>query len=281
MKLGAALRLEWLTDLGAVRELSQGLDEEGFDYISTASHILTAAPGRFPDYPAYASSIPYRELLVFYTYLAMCTRRIHLRTDILILPLYPTALIARQAADLSEISGGRFELGVGISWNQAEYDALGQDLNTRAERFEEQLEVLRLLWSQPRVTFHGAHHDIDDLGLGRLPSAPIPLWIGQGSAASPLRRVARLGDGWMPNVDPVPHIGALRDAVRDAGRPLDAVAIAGRVTATGNPEDWLASATRLRDAGGTDLTIWPPADASPDEGLDAMSRARAAIAPAA
>jgi len=280
MKLGATLRLEWLTDLGAVRAVAQGLDEAGFDYVTCASHILTAAPGRYPDYPAYASSIPYRELLVFFTYLATCTRRIRMRTDILILPLYPTALIARQAADLSEISNGRFELGVGISWNEAEYNALGQDLRARAARFEEQLEVLRLLWTQPRVTFHGAHHDFDDLGLGRLPAAPIPLWIGQGPTEKLLGRVARLGDGWMPNIDPVPHIGELRAAVRAAGRPQDAVAIAGRVTASGEPQDWVATATRLREAGGTNLTIWPPGDASPEAGLAAMIAGREAIASA-
>ncbi len=278
MKLGAALGLHWLTDLGAVREVAQGLDEAGFDYLSCASHILTAAPERYPDMPNYAYCIPYRELLVFYTYLAACTKAIHMRTDILILPLYPTGLIARQAADLSEISGGRFQLGVGISWNEAEYNALGQDIHTRGAHFEEQLEVLRLLWTEPRITFHGAHHDFDDLGLGRLPNAPIPLWIGQAPKAKLLRRVARLGDGWMPNVDPVPHIEELRGYVLEAGRPQDAVAIAGRVTATGDPEEWVATATRLSEAGGTDLTIWPPPGASAGDGLAAMLAAHEVIA---
>jgi probable F420-dependent oxidoreductase len=278
VRLGASLALDWLPNLGAVRELTQGLDEAGFDYVSCASHIVTSAPGRYPDLPDYAYSFPYRELLVLFTDLAAHTRTIHLRSDILILPLYPTALIARMAADLSELSGGRLELGVGISWNESEYNALGQDVHRRGARFEEQLEVLRLLWTEPRITFHGAHHDFDDLGLGRLPTAPIPLWIGQGPKLLP--RVARLGDGWMPNVDPVPHIEELRRHVLEAGRPPDAVAIAGRVTATGEPRDWVATATRLSAAGGTDLTIWPPAGASPQEGLSAMLAARDAIAAA-
>jgi probable F420-dependent oxidoreductase len=277
VKLGAALALDWLTDLGAVREVAQGLDEAGFDYISCASHILTAAPGRYPRYPAYASSIPYRELLVFFTHLAGCTKRIHLRTDILILPLYPTALIARQAADLSEISDGRFELGVGISWNEAEYDALGQNLHERAARFEEQLEVLRLLWTEPRITFHGAHHHFDDLGLGRLPEAPVPIWVGCGAQPTLLRRVARLADGWMPNVDPVPHIGQLRDCVREAGRPPDAVGVCARVTAAGDPREWVQTATRLREAGGTGLTVWPATGASSQDALAAMLTTREAI----
>jgi probable F420-dependent oxidoreductase len=278
VKLGASLALDWLDDLTMARTVTQTLDDAGFDYVSCASHILTAAPERYPDMPPYAYSFAYRELLVLFTHLAACTRSIHLRTDILILPLYPTALIARQAADLSEMSGGRFELGVGISWNEAEYAALGQDLGRRAARFEEQLEVLRLLWTTPRVTFRSEHHDFDDLGLGRLPAAAIPLWIGCGTKQTLLRRVARLGDGWMPNVDPVPHIDELRSYVVEAGRPPDAVAVAGRVTAAGDPDDWLATATRLSDAGGTDLTIWPPKGASPQEGLAAMLAAHEVIA---
>jgi probable F420-dependent oxidoreductase len=280
VKLGAALALDWLPDLGAVREVTQSLDAAGFAYISCASHILTSAPERYPDMPAYAYAIPYRELLVLYAHLATCTRTIHLRTDILILPLYPTALIARQAADLSEISGGRFELGVGISWQEAEYAALGQQLHRRAARFEEQLEVLHLLWTVPRITFHGAFHDFDDLGLGRLPTAPIPLWIGCAPTEKLLRRVARLGDGWMPNVDPVPHIDDLRGHVLEAGRRHDAVGIAGRLTASGDPQQWMATAARLSEAGATDLTIWPPPGESPQDALAAMLAARDMIAAA-
>ena len=280
MKLGASLALDWLTDLGVVREVTQALEEAGVDYVSCASHVVTSAPDRYPDLPAYAYSYPYRELLVFFTDLAAHTKTIHLRTDILILPLYPTALIARMAADLSEMSGGRLELGVGISWNESEYNALGQDVHKRGARFEEQLEVLRRLWTEPRISYQGAHHDFDDLGLGAPPAQPIPLWIGQGPKEKLLRRVARLGDGWLPNIDPVPHIEELRRYVREAGRPEDAVGIAGRVTATGDPEEWVATAKRLSDAGGTDLTIWPPSGASPKDGLAAMLAAHAAIASA-
>lgn len=278
MKLGAALSLDWLDDLGEVRALAQDLDGGGFDYISCASHILTAAPERYPHMPPYAYAFAYRELLVFYTYLAACTESIHLRTDILILPLYPTALIARQAADLCEMSGGRFELGVGISWNAAEYAALGRELAGRGERFAEQLEVLRLLWTTPRITFHGEFHDFDDLGLGRLPAEPIPLWIGCGAQEPLLRRVARLGDGWMPNIDPVPHIGELRRHVLEAGRPVDAVAVGGRLTASGDRGEWTEAAARMSEAGVTDLTIWPPKGAGPREALAAMAAAREAVA---
>lgn len=278
MKLGAAIALEWLTDLGKLRDAARALEDGGVDYLSLASHIVSAAPGRWPDHPDYAYSYRYRELLVLFTYLAGGTKKIHFRSDILILPLYPTMLIARMAADLSDISGGRLELGVGISWNKVEYTALGQDVHRRAERFEEQLELLRLLWTQPRVTYQGRHHEIDDLGLAALPSAPIPLWIGCGHEEKLLRRVARFGDGWMPNRDPIPHIGTLRGHVHAAGRAEGAVAVAGRVKAIGTPDQWVAAATEFRKAGGTDLTIWPPPGAPIADGVAAMLSACKVIA---
>ncbi len=277
MRLGATIALDWLADLGAVREVAQGLDEAGFDVATTAGHVLTAAPGRYPDRPETTYAIPYRDPFVLYTHLAQITRRIAFRSGIMILPLYPTALVARQAADASELTGGRFELGVGISWQEAEYVALGQDVHRRGARFAEQLEVLRLLWREPRVTFHGAFHDFDDLGLGKLPPAPIPLWIGCQVQERLLRRVARLGDGWMPVVDPVPHLDELRGYIHEEGRDPAEVGVAGRITATGDPGAWAAEAARLRDAGVSDLTIGPPPGAGPADGLAAMIAAREAV----
>ena len=277
MKLGGTIALDWLADLGAVREVAQGLDGAGFDFASSAGHVLSAASGRYPDRPEMTYALPYRDPFVLYTHLASCTRSIRLRTGIMILPLYPTALVARQAADAAEIMGGRLELGVGISWQEAEYEALGQDVHRRGARLEEQIEVLRLMWTAPRITFHGRHHDIDDLGLGTVPSFAIPIWIGCQVQEKLLRRVARLADGWMPVVDPVPHLDELRGYIREAGRDPSAVAVAGRITAAGEPEAWVAEAARLRDGGVTDLTISAPAGAAPQEGLAAMLAARAAI----
>ena len=277
MRLGGALAIDWLADLGAVREVTQGLDAAGFEFVSSAGHVLTAAPGRYPDRPEVTYAVPYRDLFVLFTHLAASTRAIYFRTAIMILPLYPTALVARQAADVSMITGGRLELGVGISWQAAEYEALGQDLHTRGARLEEQIELLRLLWTQPRVSFHGRHHHIDDLGLGQLPQPPIPIWIGCSPQERLLRRVARLGDGWMPIVDPTPHIEALRSYVREAGRNVDSVGIAGRVMASGDVDAAAAEAARMRTAGVTDLTILPPLGASANEGLAALLAAHAAI----
>jgi len=277
VRLGGTIALDWLADLGAVREVAQGLDDAGFDFASTAGHVLSAPSGRYPDRPEATYALPYRDPFVLYTHLAACTRTIRFRTGIMILPLYPTALVARQAADASEIMGGRLELGVGISWQEAEYVALGQDVHRRGARLEEQIEVLRLLWSAPSVSFHGRHHDIDNLGLGRVPAWPIPIWIGCQAQSPLLRRVARHADGWMPIVDPVAHLDELRGYVREAGRDPAAVGVAGRLTASGEAEAWVAEAARLREAGVGDLTISPPPGSSPEEGLAAMVAAREAI----
>jgi probable F420-dependent oxidoreductase len=226
-------------------------------------------------------AVPYRDPFVLFTHLAATTRSIHFRTAILILPLYPTALVARQAADLSLISGGRFELGVSVSWNEAEYAALGQDVHTRGRRLEEQLTVLRLFWSEPLVTFHGAFHSIDALGLGELPAHPIPIWVGHFPQAPLLRRVARLGDGWLPIVDPSPHIEELRGYVREAGRDPDTFGIAARLdTTAGGPEDWVAEVERFRAAGATEITLNPPAGANATDGVTAMIATKDAIASA-
>jgi probable F420-dependent oxidoreductase len=276
VKIGGALSLDWLSDLGAVREAVQALETAGFDIVSTAGHVLTAAPGRYPDRPEVTYAIPYRDPFVLFTHLAAATRTIRFRTAILILPLYPTALIARQAADLSGVSGGRFDLGVSISWQEAEYTALGQDVHVRGRRIEEQLEVLRLLWTQPLVTFHGRFHDFDELGLGALPEHPIPIWIGCMPVERLLRRVARLGDGWLPVVDPSPAIDELRGYAREAGRAPEELGIAARLGA-GDAEQAAADAARVSAAGATEVTLTPPPGSGPQDGVAAMIAAKDAI----
>jgi len=281
MRIGGALALDWMADLQALEHVTGALDDAGFDSVSIAGHVLTAPPGRY-DRPAATYALPYRDPFVLFTHLAGASKSIRLRTAILILPLYPTALIARQAADLSQISGGRLELGVSISWQEAEYAALGQDVHVRGRRFEEQLEVLRLLWSQPFVTFHGRFHDFDDLGLGVVPEHPIPLLIGCSPQERLLRRVARLGDGWLPVVDPTEHVQQLHELAREAGRDPAALEIVARIgTGPAAPPDPAAEVARLRAGGVTDVTLSPPPGSSPQEGLAAMLAAKDAVAAAA
>ena len=136
--------------------------------------------------------------MVFFGFLSAITTKLELVTGILILPQRQTALVAKQTAEVDVLSGGRLRLGIGIGWNYVEYDALGEEFRTRGRRVEEQIEVLRKLWTQPLVTHKGAHHVIDNAGINPLPvRRPIPVWFG-GAAEPVLRRAARIGDGWMP-----------------------------------------------------------------------------------
>ena len=137
---------------------------------------------------------------------------------ILILPALPTGLVAKQAAELALVSGGRFDLGVGVSWNAAEYRALGQEMRARGAKLEEQVTLLRRLWSEPYVTFKGRFHDFDAIGLARPAAATISIWFGTGTDEAVLRRVARLADGWMTIGDFLPHVPRFQAYLRDAGR---------------------------------------------------------------
>src|SRR4029077_16528572 len=141
---------------------------------------------------------PFHEPMVFFGFLAGVTTRLQLTTGILILPQRQTVLVAKQAAEVDVLSGGRLRLGVGLGWNYVEYDALGEAFQTRGRRVEEQIEILRKLWTQPLVTHRTAQQVIDNAGINPMPiQRPIPLWFGGGSEPA-LKRAARLGDGWMP-----------------------------------------------------------------------------------
>ena len=198
MKYGAGFPLKALPDATAIREYARSLEEAGFDFTSTAGHVLGQPAGSHPDRAAPQYTGPFADPFVTFAFLAGSTRRIRFMSAILILPALPAALVAKQAAELALISGGRFDLGVGISWNAAEYRALGQPARGRGARLEEQVTVLRKLWSEPYVTFKGQFHDLDNIGLARPVAAPIPIWFGTGTndtgiaAGRPARR--RLAD---------------------------------------------------------------------------------------
>jgi probable F420-dependent oxidoreductase len=275
MQFGLSLSMEWLVDVDGLRRAAVAADAAGVDYLTTSGHLLTAAPGRYPRMPPATYSLAYREPFVLFSHLAAVTRRISFRTAILILPMLPTVLVAKQAADVSLLSGGRLQLGVGISWQEVEYRALGQEMRDRGRKLEEQIEVLRLLWTQPQVTFKGRYHDLDGVGLGQVPEEPIPIWFGSAPEARQLRRAAELGDGWMPggglsSPDPVRQ---LRGFAADAGR-TDGIAVTGRVVAGPDAGVVAADAQRQVDAGATETTLAAPPGASPDEGTAAVIAAR-------
>ncbi len=202
----------------------------------------------------------FHEPFVMFGYLAAVTS-LELVTGIIILPQRQTALVAKQAAEVDLLSGGRLRLGVGLGWNAVEYEALGQDFSRRGRRLDEQIELLRRLWTERAVTFDGTFDRVTAAGLAPLPvQRPIPIWVG--AVAEPaLRRVGRLADGWFPQVPPGPRLdeawAVVRRAAQDAGRDPDAIGVEGRISWSedGGIEQLVDHAGRWRDAGATHLAI--------------------------
>ncbi|MFQ5921478.1 MAG: LLM class F420-dependent oxidoreductase [Anaerolineales bacterium] len=213
---------EYGSDPGAVREFAQTAEELGFSHILTYEHVLGVDPDRPGWKGIYSLEDPFHEPFSLFSFMAATTERISFMTAILILPQRQTVLAAKQAATLDVLSGGRLRLGVGIGWNGPEYIALGKNFHNRGRRIEEQIELMRTLWTQPLVNFSGQWEAVEDSGLNPLPiQQPIPIWIG-GHADPVIRRAARLGDGWIPTYltveDAQPHFDKLREYLDETGR---------------------------------------------------------------
>ena len=215
---------EFGNDIEAIKDYAQTAEGLGYDYMLVYDHVLGAHPDRAPKLTGpYTYEHPFHEPMVFFGFLAALTTRLELVTGILILPQRQTALVAKQTAEVDVLSRGRLRLGIGIGWNYVEYDALGQPFRTRGRRVEEQIEVLRKLWTQPLVSHRSEHHVIDNAGINPLPvRRPIPIWFG-GAAAPVLERAARIGDGWMPAGRPPDdrmksYLEQLRGYLAKAGR---------------------------------------------------------------
>ena len=215
---------EFGNDPQAIKEYAQTAEEIGYNYLLVYDHVLGAHPNREPKLTGpYTYEHPFHEPMVFFGFLAAVTRQLELVTGILILPQRQTALVAKQTAEVDVLSGGRLRLGIGIGWNYVEYDALGEKFQRRGRRVEEQIEVLRQLWTQPLITHHTAQHHIDNAGINPLPiQRPIPIWFG-GAAEPVLKRAARLGEGWMPAGRPPDdrvkaYIEQLHGYLEEAGR---------------------------------------------------------------
>ena len=278
MQYGAGFPLQALPDAAAIRAYATALEDAGFDFTGTAGHVLGQPAGTHPDRAAPQYVGPFNDPFVTFSYLAGVTSRSRFMSAILILPALPTALVAKQAAELALVSGGRFDLGVGISWNAAEYRALGQDPRSRAARLEEQVTLLRRLWSEPYVTFKGRYHDVENLGLAR-PALPIPIWFGTGTDEPVLRRVARLADGWMTIGDFLAHVPRFQQYRREAGRDPAGFPIRGSLVAgDGGPAAWIETGRKYQAAGVTHITIGAPPGLPPAQALERLAAARAALA---
>ncbi|MGH7747889.1 MAG: LLM class F420-dependent oxidoreductase, partial [Candidatus Dormibacteria bacterium] len=219
--------------------------------------------GADPDRPGglngpYTYKTPFHEVFVLLAHLAAITERVELVTEVLVLSQRQTALVAKQTAEIDLLAGSRLRLGVGIGWNAVEFEALGEDFTTRGRRIEEQIEVLRLLWSRDLVTFHGRFHDISAAGINPLPPRrDIPVWMG-GSAEPAIRRAARLADGLMLQV-PVKTAAAQIDLVKgmvaEAGRDPETFGISGRVTLWDDTDAVLARLREWESLGATHVSV--------------------------
>ncbi|MGH8071013.1 MAG: LLM class F420-dependent oxidoreductase [Candidatus Entotheonellia bacterium] len=266
MKVGAIFpQTEIGTDLGAIRAFVHAVEELGYDSLFIADHVLGADP-RFHHHPSlgrYSYESVVHEPLTLMAYLAAITTRITLATGILILPQRQTTLVAKQAAEVDVLCGGRMRLGIGVGWNEVEYEALGQDFHNRGRRCEEQIAVMRALWTQEVVDFHGGWHDISHAGLNPLPvQRPIPIWLGVGGRQTPrppdavLSRVGRLADGWCPNIptneDGRAIVAQVHQYAKEAGREPSHLPLEGRVRVGGRPpEDWVKQVKAWQSLGAT------------------------------
>jgi probable F420-dependent oxidoreductase len=279
MKYGTGFPLIALKDTAAVRDFAQTFDGAGLDYVTAAGHLLATPADRYEGRPQATFAGPYHDPFVLFAYLSGFTSRLHFVTGILILPLYETAVVAKQAAELDFVSGGRFELGVGISWQEPEYKAAGQDIHRRGARLAEQVEVLKLFWTQPYFSYKGKFHDIDNMGLNRLPAKPITLWFGSTTEEKPMRRAAKQADGWMPMGDPTEPLPRFQQYMTEAGRNPAELQLMARVSAgEGGPDAWIAEGKRLQALGATHLTIGTPPDVTGAAATQRIIEAKNALA---
>jgi probable F420-dependent oxidoreductase len=262
MKIGVVFpQTEFGNDPIAIRDYAQTAEGLGFTHVLAYDHVLGANPDRPGGWKGpYTYQTPFHEPFLLFSYMAAVTTTLSFIPGVIILPQRETALVAKQAAALDVLSNGRLRLGVGIGWNEVEYVALNQNFHTRGKRLEEQVEVMRLLWTQPLVTYMGRWHAIPDAGLNPLPiQQPIPLWFG-GHADTALERIARIGDGWLPQyrsaADAQPALDKLDAHLAANGRSRANFGLEPRLSyGDGNPDTWHQIMEGWQAAGATHLSL--------------------------
>ena len=248
-------------DPGGVREFAQAVQELGYDHLLVYDHVLGADVSERTDWPGpYTSEHEFHELFVLFGHLAAVVPGLELVAGVLVLPQRQTALVAKQAAEVDILTGGNFRLGVGLGWNFVEFEALGEDFHNRGRRSEEQIEVLRRLWTEPVVDFDGRYHRIPRAGINPPPvQRPIPIWIG-GTAEQAIRRTGRLADGFFPqrplDGDWGKTFALLRASAEEAGRDPADIGIEWRIdVSTGTPDDWRREVEDRKAIGATHLSL--------------------------
>ncbi len=258
MEIGVVLpQGEIVCSASELRAYCATTENLGYRHVVAYDHVLGTDPVGHPNWTGkYTVADPFHEPLVLFGFLAAITS-MELVTGVLVLPQRQTALVAKQASEVDRLSNGRLRLGVGIGWNRVEYDALGRDFATRGARIEEQVRLLRELWTQGTVTFTGVSEKVIAAGLAPLPvQRPIPVWLGGGSPVA-YRRIGQIADGWFPRLQPGPElddaIRTITASARDCGRS-EAVGMHGRTQFT-SAEQVAESARRWHQAGATHLSV--------------------------
>lgn len=243
-----------------IRDFAQAAETMGYKYLLAYDHVLGANPERPGGWRGpYTYLTPFHEPFVLFSYLAALTTALEFVTGVLILPQRQTALVAKQAAQLALLSGGRLRLGIGIGWNKVEYDALGEDFHVRGRRSLEQVRLLRQLWAQPLVNFNGEFDSVDDAGINPLPPTRIPIWFG-GEADAVLQRMATDGDGWIVNsmttAQGADYMAKLRGYLAAAGRDPATFGADVRVNLSRQPRaEWAAYLREWAALGATHAAI--------------------------
>ena len=241
MRIGAVYpQIEVSADPGAAKAFAVAVEDLGYDHILAFDHVVGGNPSGNAREHFYTNQHAFLEPLMCFAHMAAVTERIEFISGILISPQRQTVLIAKQAATLDFLSGGRLRLGIGIGWNTIEYEALGADFSVRGKRSEEQIELLRRLWTEPLVTFDGKWDRVTDAGINPLPKQrPIPIWIG-GHRDVAVHRAARLADGWLPLFPPdersAAKVAAFKQYVAEAGRDMADVGLESWIN-VGNYDD--------------------------------------------
>ena len=269
MKTGAVFpQTEIGSDPAAVRDFVQAVEELGYAHMMVYDHVLGADTSHHANWEgSYTSESMFHEPFVLFGYLAGITTKIELVTAVLILGQRQTALVAKQAAEVDLLTGGRLRLGVGVGWNHVEYEALNQEFGNRGQRYAEQIKLLREFWTQEVVEFEGQYHKVDHAGVNPQPvQRPIPIWMGAGARANPvptdrvLRRVARLADGWFPQMQPTNDARAtverLKKFADESGRDAADIGMEPRINlGDGDPEFWQEQARVWEDMGATHISV--------------------------
>lgn len=300
MKIGVVFpQNEIGADPCAIKAFAQAVEDLGYDHLLAYDHVVGASAARYDRQRLqgpYREEHMFHEPLVLFGYLTGLTQRIEFVTSVLVLPQRQTVLVAKQAAQVDVLSGGRLRLGVGTGWNDVEYTSLGVPFAARGKRLDEQVSLLRELWTKPLVNFAGDFHQVPDAGINPLPvQRPIPIWFG-GTNEQVIRRVAETGDGWMPlfkqlepgmsrtlstEEAPAEMFDKMRSLARAAGRNPDAIGIECRLSYfKQTADDWHRNAELFRDAGATHLSLvaMNVAFTSVDDHIRGLEEMRSAVA---